>query len=148
MELNILYSMWFISCVPITLEKIPSTSSLSSVKIEIKIILFYTIDKKIRTYSNRAQYLVHSLLLLVKEDRAPEADDQVRILLEKRHLVRTGQVGEARKTVGDPEEGEYQREYKLCRDLLPRNSLNLKFVSLKRRACADLENTGMIKSFC
>ena len=49
-------------------------------KIEIFAVQFHT-------YPNGAKYLVHPLLLLVKEDRAPEADDQVCVLLKERHLV-------------------------------------------------------------
>ena len=52
--------------------------------------------------------MVHPLLLLVKEDGSSEADDQVSVLLQQRHLVHAGQAGEAGKTVSDPAKVEYQ----------------------------------------
>ena len=95
----------------------------------------------VRTYPNGAKYLVHPLLLLVKEDRAPEADYQVRVLLEERHLVSIGQAGKARKTVSDPGEENIEENADFFKiSYLPCNSLNLKLVSLKRRTSTDLEN--------
>ena len=140
-ELNILYSMWFISCDPIRLENTSSTSCLSSEKgllqnlgfswclilAEIKLLGFP------HTYSNWAENLVQPLPLLVEEDGASQTDDQVRVLLEQRHLVTAGQAGEAWKTVGDP---EASKTWTLIHEdgdqsQLPCNTLNLQFVSLE-----------------